>query len=341
MMRWLAVPWVLAAASASAPAGAAPEPAPPATAPRVPATQSSARIPVRLNAIVKKLQANAELWLRDEEIDAGTEIALKTISFDPGWVPALRKVLDSTQTDAAGLYVVNRLLRQLAFARRDTIRAALPSVKALHSRAKRSYQPLLDLTERQIKALKQPSDRSPNARKALAERRAKKVEKEQAVAKHNLMVYVLERRAFQLMLLAQESDEDKALALALIRAEKERSAIFLTLLDGFASEARKMLGEKGRQRAEKIYGELRPFGLELRMEKKRGYANRGKVQVRDDDASTFERTDVYPGITILKALNRIATAARMPALKVPKEKEIIKYHADKAKKARPRRDRRR
>ncbi len=293
----------------------------------------------RLANVVAKLRANADRWVNDQEIDVTAELSLKGIFFTKPWVPHLAKVLDATTVDANGLYVANRLLRQLSFAPRETIRAALPTVKGLHARAKKTYQSLPRLTEQQVKALKEPTNKSRNAREALAERRAKKLEKEKPIAKHNLMVYVLERRTFQLMLLAQNTEQDGALCESLVDAEKTQSALFLTILEGLAADARKM----SQQRAEGIYAELRPFGLERKMEKKKAYFNRGKVELRDDDASTYERTQVYPGLAILKCLNRIATAARMPALKVPKEKDIVKYHRDLAKKrdaARKQRDRR-
>jgi hypothetical protein len=281
--------------------------------------------------IVRELRVNAERWIAGQEIVPFTEVALKRFTYTRFATGLLKDYLRSAKVETKELYVANRLLRQLAFGHREAVRAALPEVRALHSKARKTYQRLPELTDSQIKALKQPTSNTDNARQALAERRATKVEKEEAIAKHNLMVYTLERRAFQLMLLAQKIEEDEALTQGLIEAEKERAASFLTILDGFASDARKM----SKERAEKIYADLRPFALELKMEKKRSYYNRGKIDIRDDDVSTYERTQVYPGVTVLRAMNRIATAARMPAMKVPTEKQIVKYHKDREKRRQP------
>ena len=98
-----------------------------------------------------------------------------------------------------------------------------------------------------------------------------------------------------------------------------------------ASEARHM----SKERAEQVYKILRPFGIEVKMQKKTAYVDRGKARIRPDNVSTYEVRKEYPGIRILRMLNRVATAARTPALKVPKDKEIEKYHRDRAK-GRPR-----
>ena len=284
----------------------------------------------QIDDVVEQLRANAELWRTDQEIRVEAEVALKTLWFDKAAIDPLCQVLRSMPTDPNGLYVINRLLRQLSFAKTDAIRAALPTVKALHGKLKKTYQPFPHLSKGQIEALKKPSSRSPRARAALEERRKKKVAAEKDIARRNQMLYLLEKRTFLLMLRAKKSEEDKILAESLLREEKQRSAIFLTLIDAMAGDARHM----SKERAEPIYNILRPGGIEVKMQKKTAYVDRGRAQIRERDVSTYETVKEYPGIKILRALNRIATAARTPALKVPKPKEVEKYHRDRAKKRR-------
>jgi len=286
----------------------------------------------QIDRIVKELRANADLWWNDQDIKVEPEVALKTVWFDKASIPYLTQTIRSMPTDPNGLYVINRLLRRLSFAKTDAIRAALPTVKDLHSKLKNSYKPFLQLSKRQVEALKKPSSNSARARAALEKRRREKLAKEKIIAKHNQMVYILEMRTFQLMLLAKSPEEDKQLARWLIEAEKQRSAHFLTILDAMAADARRM----NKERAEQIYEILRPYGVEVKMQKKTGYVDRGRSTIRPDDISTYEIRQEYPGIRILSTLNRIATAARTPALKVPKAKEIEKYHRDRAKKRRAR-----
>jgi len=286
----------------------------------------------QIDQIVQQLRANADLWWNDQDVKVEPEVALRTVWFDKASIPYLTQAIRSMPTDPNGLYVINRLLRQLSFARTDAIRAALPTVKDLHGKLKNDYKRFLQLSSRQVEALKKPSSNSAQARAALEERRREKLAKEKITAKHNQMVYILELRTFKLMLLAKSPEEDKQLSQWLIEAEKQRSASFLTLIDAMAADARRM----SKERAEQIYEILRPYGVEVKMQKKTAYLDRGRSTVRPDDLSTYEVRQEYPGIKILSTLNRIATAARTPALKVPKAKEIEKYHKDRAKKRRTR-----
>lgn len=286
----------------------------------------------QIDEIVKQLRANADLWWNDQDIRAEAEVALKTVWFDKASIPHLTQVLSSMPTDPNGLYVINRLLRQLSFARTDAVRAALPTVKNLHGKLKDDYKPFPRLSEKQVEALKKPSGGGAEARAALEQRRSEKAAKEKVIAKHNQMIYALEMSTFKLMLFAKDPEEDKQLSEWLIQAEKQRSAIFLTIVEGMAADARRM----SKERAEQVYEVLRPYGVEVKMQKKTAYVDRGRATIRPDDVSTYEVRQDYPGIRILAMLNRIATAARTPALKVPKDKEIEKYHKDRAKKRRPR-----
>ena len=281
--------------------------------------------------IAAQLRRNAERWWNDQEPDVRVELALKDIWFDANAVPHLVDVLRKTPADANGLYVANRLLRQLTFARADAIRIALPSVKAVHQNVKGNYKPFYRLTESQIEALQKPTSDSRVAQEALQQRRRKKVEAERAIAKHNQMINILERTTFKLMMLARRTTEDKALVEALIEAEKDRSANFLMILDLFASEARRMFTIP--ERAKLIYSLLRPYAIEVKMQKRTSYLDRGRAVIREDDESRYETVNTYPSIRMLRVLNRIATAGKDPALKVPAEKDIEKYHRDREKKA--------
>ena len=130
------------------------------------------------------------------------------------------------------------------------------------------------------------------------------------------------------MALSHDPGEYKELAEALIKTQEDRSGVFLIVVQVIAAEARRMKPAEART----LYDILRPASLELKMERKRQYLIYGKPLLKPDDVSTYETVTVYPGITVLKMLNRIATACRSaetPALKVPKEREIEKYWADK------------
>jgi len=95
-----------------------------------------------------------------------------------------------------------------------------------------------------------------------------------------------------------------------------------------------LLKKAGQERAEGIFTALRPHGIRLKMEQKRAYVHRGRPVLREDDNSTHERILEYPGLKLLGMLNRIATPARMPALKLPKAKDVEKYHSKRKKRSR-------
>ena len=277
----------------------------------------------RLDEIMTGLQGNAVLWRQDKPVEPAPEIALKSFTFDANTAPLLVAVLQTNKTDPNSLYVTARLLRQLTFARTAVIRSVLPAVKAFRDKAK-VYEPMPTLTDAQVKALQKPTDSSPKAQEALEQRRAEKVAKEKAIAKRNEAKYAIERQTFHLMLQAQSIEEDKVITTTLMEAEKKGTDQFLTLLEALGSDARLM----SQQRAQAIFDTLRPQAIEIKMEPKKSYVNYGKATIREDDRSTFETRSEYPGIAMMRVMNRISTAAKSPALKVPTEKEIAKYRAD-------------
>jgi len=293
-----------------------------------PDTEPSGATREQLDRMVTQLRANAEQWVNDQEIETATEVELKGVWLNRESVGHLAAVIKSIDPNTTGLYVINRLLRRLSFAKSPTIRAALPTIKDLNSRVRKTYKSFPELSDRQVKALKRPTSSSRVAREAFEQRRREKMANDRAIAKHNQMVYVLEKYTYRLMLLARSPSEDKTLAEQLVLAEKSRSAIWLTILDGMADEARWMTPQRG----ETIYKVLRPPAIELKMERRKGYVHRGKSKLREDDRSTCEMVRDYPGIRMLSTLNRIATAARMPALKVPKAKDVEKHHRELEKK---------
>jgi hypothetical protein len=297
-----------------------------ASAPAVaPPAGTPADAKAKLDEIITGLTANAPLWRQGKDVEAAPEIALKTFDFDDKTVPLLLDVLAATKAnDPNGMYVASRLLRQLSFGTTKAIQTALPGVKALAAKAKKSYQVLPHLTAAQLKALKTPSDSSPKAQEAMEERRAKKIATDKAIAKHNEITFAVELRSYQLMLQAQIVAEDKLLTAALIDAGNDKSDLFLSLLEALAADARYMSEE----RAKGIYATLRPKALEVKLEPKCTFVCLGKAAIREDDNSIPETRSDYPGIAMLKVLNRIATAAKDPALKVPTDKEIAKAQAD-------------
>jgi hypothetical protein len=317
----LAAVWVVSACLL-APQEAWAQASSPASAP----TSPNATAKTRLDEIITGLAANAALWRQDKPVDGAPEIALKTFDLDERTLPLLADALAATKaSDPNGMYVASRLMRQLSFATTKAIQAAVPAVKTLSTSVK--YRPFPHLTDAQLKALKKPTDSSPKAQEAMEERRAKKIETDKVVAKHNEISFAVELRGYQLMLQAQSVAEDKLLTAALIKAGNDKTDLFLSLLEALAADARYMSEE----RAKAIYDTLRPKALEVKLDPKMAFTCLGKATLREDDNSAPDVRNEYPGIAMLKTINRIAGPAKEPAMKVPTDKEIAKAQAAKAK----------
>jgi len=282
----------------------------------------------QIDAVVAQLRANGLLWQKGFPVEPAPELALKMLFFEPGSVGLLCDVLAAVPLDPNGLYVASRLLRQLTYSKGQTILAALPTVKDLAKRVVELHKDFPPLSKTDLEWLKNPTDQSEVALAALKKRQDDKIARETPIARVNEAVYSIQGRALQLMAYSHDPQQYKELADELVRVEKGRSGLFLIIIQAIGAEARKMSPDEGKM----IYDILRPIAIELKFERKRTYLNYSKPTLRPDDVSTYETTEVYPGITILTMLNRVATACHSgdaPAMKVPTDREIAKYWADK------------
>jgi len=284
--------------------------------------------PAQFNEAVKALEANAELWAKDEPIGSAAQAALSKIRFDKNSVPLLQTFLRSAKRDPAGLYVVNKLLDRLLLSDSATITAAVTDVKNFQSRLRNAYRPFPKMSRTQQAALKMPAY-SPRlttdaimARMAVIDRqRDIKVARDLPVAKYNQMVGKLTENTYRLICLAGDPREDAVLVRTMLLEERAGRAGFLQIANALAAAAPKMDPD----RAKKLYAALRTHASRLAMQKKKKYEDYGKVNLRRDDTSTFETKDDYAGIRLITTLNKIAEAAKDPScpkLKVPNSKQI-------------------
>ena len=287
--------------------------------------------------ITRKLQANAELWLKDEPTDPSADAALKKITFDKDSLGLLQGAIRSARRDAVGLYVVNRLLERLLAADAETLRAALTDVKGLQGRMGNAYRPFPKMSARQLDALKMPAysprlttDAIMTRMAMIDQQRDTKIERDLPIAKHNEMVYDLSKNTVRLMAKADDLREDALLARMLFLAERQEEAMFLVIADALAAEAPKM----GPDRAQKLYAQFRPNVSRVAMQNRKGYVDPGSPNLRRDETSEFDKRDEFAGIRILTTMNKLADAAKSPAcprVKVPSNKDIEEYHKGRAK----------
>lgn len=290
----------------------------------------------QLDKIVAKLSANAKLWLKGEEIPAPDRVNLGKVPVDKDSVPHFEAVLKSAKRDPAGLYATGRLMARLRHADPETARSLLPAVKAVRGRARSAYRAFPPLQPRQKSSLKLPAysprlttDVIMSRMAVLEKQRDVKVARDTPIARLNEAVFLIESSAISVMLRADDPKEDQLLARAAFAEERRGSALFMTILDAFDAEAKKM----SPKRARRLYPVLRPQATRMAMQNQKHYANRGRAVLRRDDTSTFETTPQYAGVRIIQTLNRIAEAAKsktMPKVKAPAAKQIQDYHAKRA-----------
>jgi len=285
----------------------------------------------KLDALTAKLETTGRAWVKGE---AAAPVDMKGVSFSADSVDPLKAYLGAYKRDTGWTYAVSKLLGQLRYARADVIQAVLPAVETAHSRTKNGYRSIPKYSKSYLDGLKMPSaSRAPStaeimARMAVLEkRRDEKAAREVSTVRTNEMVYDVERYAYQLLLQAGNSRKDDVVVKALINAELRSSAMFITLLDLISHTSAKM----GKEQARGLYNRLKPQAMRLAMAKKKDYFNRGKVLVQRNETSVYEKKSDYPGIRIIRAMNRLAKPAGMPKLKEPDGKKIDEMHKNKGK----------
>jgi hypothetical protein len=286
----------------------------------------------KLDEIIQKLEANGQAWLKGENIDPNARVDLAKVRFDRESAAHLQAALRSSRRDTARLYALNRLLEHLQAADPETVRAALPAVKMLHTRTRTGYRTFPKLTKRQVDSLRMPpfnprltTDFIMGRMAALDKERENKVARELFIVRHNEVIFGIEKNTFLLMLQAADAREDSALVKTMFLEERKGNAIFLTIANAFADPRRKIDPE----RARRIYPLFRAHLSRLAMQNKRKYVDHGQANLQRSGTSAFTQKDEYAGIRILNAYNRLVEATKLPDLKkvrVPSGKEIAEYH---------------
>ena len=118
-------------------------------------------------------------------------------------------------------------------------------------------------------------------------------------------------------------DQDTLLLKALVASEKNADWMYADILGVIQSEARKMSEARGKV----VYAALREFWNELRVVKgsgKKTYVDKGTVEIVVESNSKFATHSDVAKKRLLKVINNVATAGKMPALKDPRYKKTKK-----------------
>lgn len=273
----------------------------------------------KLEALVKGLEANAQAWLKDEAVDEKIELQARRVVHDENSLTQLRIRLAVLQKPS-GVYVAYRLLDPLQRADKELIRKVIASAKSTQRRVG-TYMKMPPCPKGAVKlpGYQEGFDAEQMLRRldAIQEKRQKKMDRERPVAKHNRAAYRLEQLVYRLLLLADETKHDNHAINMLVKAERMKLYSFIDMVGTLGNLAPKMEQE----RAEKIHKLILKLGTHLKW-KAKSYLHPGKSVISPGGESTFFKQHAFPGIHLLNLANKLAKAAKAPAVKVPIREEI-------------------
>jgi len=263
----------------------------------------------QIDALVARLRESGGQWMAGLPVDPPVERDLKATTFDEASAPVLAAALRAIRLrDPNGLYAADRLVRQVLMAKVGVVRGVLPAIKGIRESVKDDYQPFARYTGGQAAGTQPAGGKRPLT----------KLQRDQRVARHNELVGGLETRCFQAMLRAGDATDDELLVEWMGQAEHRGSGVFLDILSAISAGCARM----DKDRAARLYDVLKRAGGKLRYQPARQYVHPARCKLAADAQSTFETTTAFAGVEIIAALNRVATAAKMPAIRPPTKKEI-------------------
>jgi len=292
----------------------------------------------QLDAVIAKLVANGEAWVKDENIPSSGLADLNGLKFDKASAPVITAALRGIKRNPAGLYATGRLLEQIERSGIEAIQAILPEVRTIQMRARSYYRPFPALSKAQAESMGMPKYNPKLTTEAimtrmgsLADRRAAKVARDLPIAKQNEAVWDIEKASYHMRAIAGTKTDDARTVNAMAMTERASDASFVTIVDAYVAAAPKMDAD----RAARLYQVLRPLALHLRMANKKNYTCKGKSTLHDESTSVFTAVSEYPGLKIIGLMNRLVVVAKnrnCKKLPVPTTAEIQAYNTKKPKK---------
>jgi hypothetical protein len=285
--------------------------------------------------VTKAIEIEAAAWARSERPNIRVTHKLRTIWYNKGSLGPLKTVLETPRESPNDLFVVNRLLSPMLNAAAPVISESLAMIHPISERLA-VYKPLATYTEKQLEAMAPAEDADKSLKVAASKRRAEKRKADVIVQKHNQQARAMRTVVFRRMVLARNREEDTVLLKALVQSEKNGDWMYADILEAIRKEARRM----SKERAGVFYAALREWWNDLRAADGKGqktYTDQGSVELLAESNSKFTTHQDITKNRVLTVINQVASSARMPALKDPKNKKPKKKTPTKKKKrGRPR-----
>jgi len=272
-----------------------------------------------LNELVKGVEAQASAWANSKRPNLKVTHFLRNVWYDQGSISPLRTVLSVERPSPNDIFVANRILGPMLYAKPKVIAEAIGMIRTVSERIA-VYKDLPTFTEEQLEAMAPEADSPKSVLVKAAKRRAEKFKEELAVQKHNQQARALRLLVFKLVVRARSREEDARLLATLVESEKKADWMYADILEAIRSQARKMSQPRGKV----FYDALRSFWNDLRTREGSGartYVDKGSVEIVKESNSKFTTHSDVAKKRTLTVINQVCTAAKEPALRDPKDKK--------------------
>jgi hypothetical protein len=274
--------------------------------------------------IVRQLQADAELWIKGEDVSRQSDARLKGIIYTKQTVPMLAAALKMPRKDPVNLYVANKLIAPLLRAKEQVVADALPAVKDIYTQAGDYNDPPV-YSQPELDALTQTPAQSTSAATTqgtagdlpLTTRQKQKLAKDRPIVYHDQQLYELQKAYAHMLILANTRDGDQEVITLLKQMNEKGLETFFDINDYLAAQSGYMNQERGKL----FYETMVEMLNSLRLVKKQ-YAMLSQLQLSATACSSIPKNMEYPGIRLGKTVNLLASAAKSPAQKVPTSQEV-------------------
>ncbi len=267
---------------------------------------------------INALQASATQWAADGQLTlpppkpGQTTIAPTTTNLASIKAALSRKLAKTAMEE---LFITHRLLQPFRQGQPDDLKRLLPTLTRIDTRLQ--YKPMIKLGEKEIATLnpRHGAKLTPEMAARIDTLQRRKITRENAVIKHNVLVRKVKADVHVLRILADDRRADQAVVRAVTDGLKRSSATYTDALAAIETHVQKMSAS----RAKLFYNQLKALRRRTgdnaaTFINPAGYKN-GKT--RNSDFLTEGR---IASVDLVRTLNLLAGVARQPPVKAPATK---------------------
>jgi len=281
-----------------------------------------------IQALAKKLEAEAKRWEKDLPLSAGLKQELARIKYDEQSLSALEQELSVRRKQPVRLFVTNRLLSPLPRCNVEIIRKSVRLVRRMQ--AKFQYKNVPQYSPQQLKRISLPEEFPKNLSTQvilrqiaiIQKRYNEKAAKDEAVSRFNKEVMALDKLYATLLLLSDKATNDTKFNSLITQSEQRGLLTFTVYLRILGQHAPKMKKE----RVEKFYKQLETTSDRLMLKKAHYFAPYYVIFSRTSNSGFFRQL-LFTCHPFLTTMNKLAPLINKPVRKLPTAEELDKRRA--------------